>query len=177
MSCIIIITGTPGVGKSVVAQALAKKISRSVYLSVDTFREMVISGYVFPGQFNWTKETFLQSKIARENVCFVAKTYVNNDFTVIIDDIVVDESYEFWMKSFPHNAVKIYILTTLLSVIFRRNKERKNGKSRRITRKVIRYLNTRFEMLRSQLVHNSSFVEVKNTQSIRYAVHTILNRQ
>lgn len=45
---VIIISGPPAAGKSSVAKALAKKFSKSAYISTDQIRDMIIGGNIAP---------------------------------------------------------------------------------------------------------------------------------
>ena len=45
-----LISGIPGAGKSSVSRALAESLSKSTHLEVDLVREIVVTGYLAPGQ-------------------------------------------------------------------------------------------------------------------------------
>jgi cytidylate kinase len=53
---VILITGIMAAGKSTVAQRLAERLDRSVYVRGDAFRRMIVSGAspITPGYGDWT---------------------------------------------------------------------------------------------------------------------------
>jgi DNA polymerase III delta prime subunit len=85
MAHIFLIAGAPAVGKSTTAHALATKFERSIHISVDDLREMVVSGIVRPGG-NWNHSLIEQLTLARQSAMQMAITYNKADFVVVIDD-------------------------------------------------------------------------------------------
>lgn len=82
---IFLIIGPPAVGKSTTSRALAARYPRSLYVPVDDIRMMVVSGLVLPAT-EWTPELGQQVNLARSAVCYMALTYHNAGFVVVIDD-------------------------------------------------------------------------------------------
>ncbi len=85
MAEIFILAGAPAVGKSTTADALAAQFKKSIHISVDHIREMVVSGLIHPGS-NWGQELIEQLLLARESVTQMAITYHKAGFVVVIDD-------------------------------------------------------------------------------------------
>ncbi len=82
---IFILAGAPAVGKSTTAHALAAHFQKSIHISVDTIRDMVVSGLTLPGN-HWSQELIEQLALARESVIQMAITYNKAGFVVVIDD-------------------------------------------------------------------------------------------
>ena len=79
------LAGAPAVGKSTTAHALAAHFQKSIHISVDTIREMVVSGLTLPGN-QWGEDLIEQLALARESVTQIAMTYNKSGFVVVIDD-------------------------------------------------------------------------------------------
>lgn len=82
---IFLLIGSPAVGKTATAHALAERFERGAYIRVDGFREIVVSGYVYPDEA-WGPEVALQVRLARESAIATAMRYADAGFTVTIDD-------------------------------------------------------------------------------------------
>ena len=85
MGSIFLIVGAPAVGKSSTAKALASRFSKSVHISVDDLRDMVVSGLVYPGG-DWSTELIEQLGLARKTAVQMAMEYGKANFDVVIDD-------------------------------------------------------------------------------------------
>ena len=82
---IFILIGPPAVGKSTTSRALAMRFKRSVHISVDDLREMVVSGLLLPSAV-WSAELSEQIAIARKNTALMTKNYQSAGFCVVVDD-------------------------------------------------------------------------------------------
>ena len=82
---VFLLVGSPAVGKTTTARALVDRFERGVFISVDGFRDMVVSGYVYPDEA-WSPEVALQVRLARESAIATAIRYADAGFTVAIDD-------------------------------------------------------------------------------------------
>ncbi len=85
MTDIFLLAGAPAVGKSTTAHALAAHFEKSIHISVDHIRDMVVAGLAHPGN-TWTQPLIEQLKLARESVSQMAITYNKAGFAVVIDD-------------------------------------------------------------------------------------------
>lgn len=85
MSPIFLVAGAPAVGKSTTAHALAAQFKKSMHISVDDIREMVVSGVVRPGGI-WDQPLIEQLALARESAIQMAITYNKAGFVVVVDD-------------------------------------------------------------------------------------------
>lgn len=85
MAHIFLLAGPPAVGKSTTARALAARFDKSIHISVDTLRDMVISGLALPGG-EWHKNLIEQLSLARECAAYMALTYSGAGFCVVLDD-------------------------------------------------------------------------------------------
>ncbi len=82
---IFILIGPPAVGKSTTSRALAARFKRSVHISVDDLREMVVSGLLLPSAV-WSAQLAEQIAIARKNTTQMTENYQSADFCVVVDD-------------------------------------------------------------------------------------------
>jgi len=95
---IFFLAGAPAVGKSSTARALAMQFQKSIHISVDNIRDMVVSGLIHPSN-EWSQELIEQLVLARESASQMAITYNKAGFVVAIDD--------FWD---PNNKLQEYNL-------------------------------------------------------------------
>jgi chloramphenicol 3-O-phosphotransferase len=84
---IFLLAGAPAVGKSTTARALAAQFEKSMHISVDDIREMVVTGLVRPGS-DWSQSLIEQLTLARESAMQMATTYHKKGFVVVIDDFL-----------------------------------------------------------------------------------------
>ena len=119
---VIIITGTPGSGKSSVAEALAKRLDRAAHIPVDFFRKMIKGGYRSP--HHWDDEVDSQYKIARRAAGETATRFAIGGFIPILDDVVAPGWEEEWRFSLDGFKVDIVQLRPPLEVALERNQTR-----------------------------------------------------
>ncbi|MEN9561909.1 MAG: hypothetical protein RIR73_153 [Chloroflexota bacterium] len=98
MTHIFFLAGAPAVGKSSTARTLAMQFQKSIHISVDSIRDMVVSGLKHPSS-EWSQELIEQLALARESTSQMAITYNKAGFVVVIDD--------FWD---PNNKLQEYSL-------------------------------------------------------------------
>ena len=81
---ILIVTGSPGSGKTSVAHSLATSVDRSVHVESDRFFGFIASGYIEP----WKTAAHPQNHTVMEIVADVAVGYARAGYFTIIDGIV-----------------------------------------------------------------------------------------
>jgi predicted kinase len=84
-SPILIVTGSPGVGKTTTAGILAARSTPAVHLEADAFFRFIRSGYVEP----WEPESHEQNRIVMRIVADAAAGYAEAGYFTIIDGIVI----------------------------------------------------------------------------------------
>jgi predicted kinase len=83
-SPVLILTGTPGSGKTTVARLLVAKKERAVHLESDQFFHFIQSGYIEP----WKPESHEQNVTVMNIVASAAAGYTKAGYFTIIDGII-----------------------------------------------------------------------------------------
>ena len=120
---IYLLTGCPGSGKSSTALALMRRYERGVRLSVDDFREMVVSGIANPLP-DWTEETSRQFKLARRCAGWMARQYAEAGFAVAMEDVGSPDEMESLLEPVAGLAVVKVLLHPAAEVCVRRARTR-----------------------------------------------------
>ena len=107
---VILITGKPGVGKTAVGNLVCKCLNKSILLSIDNIRQLVIGGYIDPATHSWDefKEQFYLSADA---VVAVANIFIRKGFIPVIEGVVLEENFDFWKKNLVDSDLYIFLLT------------------------------------------------------------------
>lgn len=119
-----LISGTPGSGKTSVADGLSRRYPKGVHLPMDELRQLVRSGLASP--LEWNDETSLQFAIARRNAARLAADYIASGFTVVIDDVVREADMPQYLPHLGRLAPRKVLLSPSIFVVHRRNAERTN---------------------------------------------------
>ena len=119
---IILLTGTPGAGKTTVAETLCTTFSRSAHVPVDYFRKLIKAGYASP--HFWNDEVERQYHLARKNAALTARNIALEGFTVIIDDIVRQKWVGEWQRYLADFNLRFVLLLPSLEVAKQRNQAR-----------------------------------------------------
>lgn len=85
VSNIVLIVGGPGAGKSTLSRLVAEHYERSLYHEADRIRESVVKGFAIP-QLRYSPDNLEQFKLGRDASTFIATSYCDTGFTVIVDD-------------------------------------------------------------------------------------------
>ncbi len=105
---IVIITGSPGTGKSTTASIVAKEsdLSKSVHMHTDDFYHYIQKGAIPP----FLPESHEQNLIVIEAFLEAAKRFARGGYDVIIDGIVGPWFLEPWIKAAQDNYEVHYII-------------------------------------------------------------------
>lgn len=82
---VLILTGSPGTGKTTVAALLADRSPAAVHLEADTFFHFIRSGRIEP----WEPESHEQNRVVMEIVGEAAAAYARAGYFTVIDGIVL----------------------------------------------------------------------------------------
>ncbi len=123
---IVIISGTPGAGKSSVAAALLGRFARGLHLPIDDLRDRVVVGMAHPVP-EWTPETARQFRLARQAAALTAELYAAEGFAVAIDDVIAPaEARDLLQQPLAHFPVHRVLLRPSLAATLARNTARTN---------------------------------------------------
>jgi broad-specificity NMP kinase len=81
----VLVTGTPGVGKSTVCRLVAEGLTRSTVIEADVVRESIVSGFVQP-DLSFPEPFVQQVRLQREVVNMWIERMVQAGYTAIVDD-------------------------------------------------------------------------------------------
>jgi predicted kinase len=88
----LLITGTPGAGKTTVTQMVAERLPRAARLDADVFGMMLVSGWanMLDAEGNWNPgpEGQQQLRLRMVNVCSTADNFAEAGYTPVIDQVV-----------------------------------------------------------------------------------------
>jgi tRNA uridine 5-carbamoylmethylation protein Kti12 len=124
MAMLIVITGIPGAGKSTIARLLSEALPRSVLISGDDLRHMVISGYRDPND-PWDDEMRSQYHLSFKNEAALTANFLGGGFDVVIDDVIRKGAlYDEWLKEFQGLDHQVVLLQPSLEAALKRNQDR-----------------------------------------------------
>ena len=121
--CIWLITGIPGSGKTSVSRALSERLPRSAHIEVDRLREMIVRGYVSPGQ-KPLAESDAQLALGARNAALLADSFMAKGFTSVIDDVVLRlqlAQYRIVLSRWP---LRLVVLAPAIEVALERDRQR-----------------------------------------------------
>ena len=117
----LILNGPTGTGKNTIAEIVSKKTERSVVIDVDLLRLMVKNPHKAPWQGEEGKH---QQLLGVSNACLLAKEFIKNGFSVIILDVLSDETAKLYKDNLNEFKPKLVLLLPTWEEIVRRNKTR-----------------------------------------------------
>jgi len=118
---LLILNGPTGTGKNTIAEIVSKKTERSVVIDVDLLRLMVKNPHKAPWQGEEGKH---QQLLGVSNACLLAKEFIKNGFSVIILDVLSDETAKLYKDNLNEFKPKLVLLLPTWEEIVRRNKTR-----------------------------------------------------
>lgn len=87
---VIVIAGMPGAGKSTTAALLASRLPRAAHIEADQLQQMILGGGEWPdGSPEPSPEAARQLRLRLRNACLLARSFVDDGFTAVVDDIVI----------------------------------------------------------------------------------------
>ncbi|MDE2837285.1 MAG: AAA family ATPase [Chloroflexota bacterium] len=118
-----LITGIPGVGKTTVSRELAARLGASAHIEVDLVREMVVSGYLAPGQEPLAVSD-AQLDLGAHNAALLAGSFMDAGFTPIVDDVVLRPRLARYREVLAHRLVRLVVLAPPVGVAVDRDRGR-----------------------------------------------------
>ncbi len=118
---IILVTGIQAAGKSTVARLLAGRFARGAHVEGDALHHMIISGdesVQEPGELQG--EAARQYYLRLEQMCLVGRSFYEAGFTVVLDDIVLGESWRFVLERLEGAPVSLVVLAPRVEVVAQR---------------------------------------------------------
>jgi len=106
---VLILNGPTGTGKNTIAEILSKKKERCTVIDVDLLRLMIKNPHKAPWQ---GEEGHKQQLLGVANACILVKEFIKNDFSVIILDVLSDETAKLY-KNKAQDLEKKYSDVTL----------------------------------------------------------------
>lgn len=120
---VYVVTGVMAVGKSTVADLLARRFSRGVHVRGDLFRKMIVSGRdpITPGFGN---EADRQLGLRRELAAMTALAYREAGFTVVLQDVYVGPHLVEMVDRLDVSPLYVVSLTARMAIVAERERTR-----------------------------------------------------
>lgn len=118
---VLILNGPTGAGKNTIAEILSKRKDRTVVIDVDLLRLMVKNPHKAPWQGEEGKH---QQLLGVSNTCLLAKEFVKHDFSIVILEVLSDETARLYKENLAEHEPKLILLLPSWGEIIRRNKTR-----------------------------------------------------
>ncbi|MCY4583686.1 MAG: AAA family ATPase [Chloroflexi bacterium] len=118
-----LVTGIPGAGKSTVSRELAGGLPGSAHIEVDVVRQMVVSGYLVPGQ-EPLAESNAQLELGARNAALLADSLMDAGFTPVIDDVVLLRQLARYREVLTRWPLRLVVLAPPVEVALERDRGR-----------------------------------------------------
>ncbi|MGE0238146.1 MAG: AAA family ATPase [Parvibaculaceae bacterium] len=120
---VFIITGAMAAGKSTVAEALARRLPKSVHLRGDVFRRMIVNGAAPMGAV-LSEDGLAQLELRQRLACQAARAYAQAGFAVVYQDILIGEALARVAESLADLAPRVVVLDPRPDILGKRAAER-----------------------------------------------------
>ncbi len=125
----LLITGTPGAGKTTVTQMVAERLPRAARLDADVFGMMLVRGWANmldqDGNWNPGPEGKQQLQLRMANVCSTADNFAEAGFTPVIDQVIeTRQELDFIAGRLAARPLMLVVLCPPLAVARHRNATR-----------------------------------------------------
>lgn len=124
-NCILLINGSTGVGKTTVAQAIAKSFTKGVSIDVDSIKKFIKTGD--PGMLGYKKEIMMMKQkdtyyvLIHTIVCDIATRFIQDGYEVVISDMIWEE----WViEMYKKRLERYHFFHILLDLPFEIQKQR-----------------------------------------------------
>jgi predicted kinase len=125
----LVITGTPGAGKTTVSRLVAERLPRAAQVDVDVFGLMLVSGRANmideQGRWNPGSDGLAQLRLRATNACSTADNFVEAGFTPVVDTVVETRAeLGYFLDRLRARPLMLVILCPPLAVARHRNATR-----------------------------------------------------
>ncbi len=102
---------------------LCAEFPKSAHIEVDVLREMVVAGYLAPGQ-EPQAESDAQLELGAQNAALLADSFMHKGFTPVIDDVVLRLQLAQYRKFLSRWPLRLVVLAPSVDVALKRDRER-----------------------------------------------------
>ncbi len=120
---VIIVSGVSAAGKTTISRLLAERFERAVHIEADALQMMIVSGREWPGN-PLEGEGLSQLHLRAKNACLLARSFAEAGFVAVVDDIVVGERVEEFLRYLGGLDVRFVMLTPQLEAVRARDESR-----------------------------------------------------
>ncbi|NES17310.1 AAA family ATPase [Micromonospora sp. PPF5-17] len=110
-------------GKSTVAEALARRLPRSVHLRGDVFRRMIVGGRA-ELTAELSDEAWRQLRLRYDLAAATADRYAAAGFTVVLQDVVLGAELPAMVDRIRHRPLAVVVLAPRADVVAARERDR-----------------------------------------------------
>lgn len=115
---LIAVTGIQAAGKTTVARLLAQRFERGVHIEADLLQHMIVSGgeqVQEPGEPQG--EAAQQYRLRLKHMCLLARSFFEAGFTVVLDDIMLGESWRYVQELLQGLPYSLVVLAPRVEVV------------------------------------------------------------
>jgi chloramphenicol 3-O-phosphotransferase len=122
-SPVFVITGAMAAGKSTVAMALAKRLTRSAYVEGDAFLRMMINGKADMGPV-LNADAQAQLHLRQQLSTDAVRRFADSGFSVIYEDILIGSDLVSALERLADLSPRVVVLTPSIASLEKRDRER-----------------------------------------------------